>query len=280
MKLHLIAISLLGLGLTGTPGFAAEMARPGAVNYVEGAVAIDGQAIAARDVGNAGLEPGQVLTTDAGRAKILLTLGVFLRVDANSAVKMVSPDLTLTQVELTRGRASVEVDEIHEQNNLQVIVGGVATRLEKTGYYEFNADKSTVMVFKGKATVQTADGKTREVKDHHELALMAGPQKPVDFDAQAAKDDLYNWNSLRSQYLAEANNQMAGQYTGEGYAPGWYWNPYIWGYTFIGPGPFYSPFGWGFYPFGWTGGWYGGWSGGYYPHGGFGGGFHGGGGHR
>jgi hypothetical protein len=276
MKLHWIAISLLGLGLTATPGFAAEPGRPGMVNYVEGAVAIDGQALAARDVGNAALEPGQELTTAAGRAEILLTPGVFLRVDANSAVRMVSPDLTLTQVELVSGHAGVEVNEIHDQNNLQVIVAGVPTRLEKNGYYEFDASKPAVMVFKGKATVQTADGRTREVKDHHEFALTAGAQKPADFDTQTARGDLYNWSSLRSQYLAEANNQIAGQYAGEGYAPGWYWNPYTWGYTFIGAGPFYSPFGWGYYPFGWYGGVYGGWGGGYYPHGGFGGGFHGG----
>jgi hypothetical protein len=106
--------------------------------------------------------------------------------------------------------------------------------------------------------------------------------------------------TFRSQYLAEANNQIAGEYVGgPGFAPGWYWDPYMWDYTFIGMGPFYSPFGWGFYPYVWAGGWYGGWYGGHYGyrgvgrvggpvHGfagggfrggaGFGGGFHGGGG--
>ena len=157
------------------------------------------------------------------------------------------------------------------------------------------------MVFKGEAKTEVGDGKWREIKGHHELALAAGAndqtlakEKPADFDTHAS-DDLYNWSNLRSQYLAEANNQMAGEYADAGYYPGWYWDPYGYGYTFIGPGPFYSPFGWGFYPFGW-GGWYGGWYGrpgyryGYYGHGGYrygevahggfhdGGGFHGGGG--
>ncbi|HVT96880.1 MAG TPA: hypothetical protein VHE33_05185, partial [Acidobacteriaceae bacterium] len=72
---------------------------------------------------------------------------------------------------------------------------------------------------------------------------------------------LYKWSSLRSDYLAQANNQLAAQY-GEGYAPGWYWDPWMTGYTFLGPSPFYSPFGWGFYPFGYAGGYWGG----YYPH--------------
>ena len=78
----------------------------------------------------------------------------------------------------------------------------------------------------------------------------------ADFNTDANKDDLYNWNSLRSQYLAEANNQIAGDYAGgPGFDPGWYWDPYMLGYTYIGFGLFDSPFGWGFYPFGWEEGW-------------------------
>ena len=305
MRLRSNLIVLLGLGLMGAPAFAAgqataEPARPGTVNYVEGAAYLDGQPLNAKDVGSIGLDAGQELRTGTGKAEVLLTPGVFLRLGSNSTVKMVSPDLTLTQVEIEKGRAGVEVDEIHEQNNLQIVDAGVATRLEKVGYYEFNADQPTAMVFKGKAEVEAGNGKTKEIKEHHELALISGSnsqtiasEKTASFDTHASGDDLYNWSSLRSEYLAEANNQIAGQYGAAGYYPGWYWNPYMAGYTFIGGGPFYSPFGWGFYPFGWGGyyGFYGGryyGRGGYYhggvvAHGGFaGGGFHvgGGGGHR
>ena len=75
-------------------------------------------------------------------------------------------------------------------------------------------------------------------------------EKPANFNINEAKDDLYNWNSLRSQYLAEANNQIAGQYVdGSGFYPGWYWDPYACGTTPSSAiDPFYSPFGWGFYP--------------------------------
>jgi hypothetical protein len=166
-----------------------------------------------------------------------------------------------------------------------VVVAGVPTQLMKTGYYEFDANHPTAMVFKGKAEVNVGDGKLKTVKDHHEFALAAGgPEKSVSFDSHAVEDDLYNWSSLRSQYLAEANNQIAGEYAGAaGFNPGWYWDPYGWGYTYIGLGPFASPFGWGFYPYGglYWGGFYGGrygyYGGGYrgrgvYGHQGFGGG--------
>jgi hypothetical protein len=261
------------------PAFAAQPARPGTVNYVEGAAYIDGQQIDSKQIGNIDLNPGRELTTAKGKAEVLLTPGVFLRVDDNSAVRMISPDLTLTQVQIDKGRAGVEVDEIHDQNNLQIIDAGVTTRLQRNGYYEFDAGKPEVMVFKGKADVEVGSNKGKEVKGNHELALDAengtslAKEKPSSFEANASNDDLANWSRLRSQYLSEANNELAPEYAADGYYPGWYWDPYGFGYTFIGAGPLYSPWGWGFYPFGWYGGWGGGWYGrpiyghGYYGHG-------------
>ena len=148
------------------------------------------------------------------------------------------------------------------------------TQLLKTGLYEFNANDDVAQVFKGRAAALVAPNKWVVIKGSHELALNEGPgQKPQHFDQDAAKDELYNWSSLRSEYLSEANGQLSGYCGYAGYAPGWYWDPWMFGYTFIGPYPFYSPFGWGFYPFGYYGGiGYGG----YYGRGFYGGrGFHG-----
>jgi hypothetical protein len=304
MMPNLTTIAVAGLGMMlAVPAFCANSARPGTVNYIEGAAYLNGQQLTGKSVGSTDLNPGEELSTQTGKAEILLTPGVFLRLDDNSEVKMISPDLTKTQVELEHGRAGIEVDEIYPQNNLDILDAGVTTQLVKNGYYEFNADQPTAMVFDGKAAVEVGDGKYRVVKSHHELALVSGPgdkrlanKKPASFNTDEAKDDLYNWNSLRSQYLAEANNQIAGEYVGgPGFAPGWYWDPYMWDYTFIGMGPFYSPFGWGFYPYGWYGGGYGGLygyrgigrvggpvhgfaGGGFHGGAGVGGGFHGGGG--
>jgi hypothetical protein len=313
LKVLIVAmIAFGGLGLMTVPAFAADgpsqpgpqqmgnpqMGNPGAVNYIEGTAHLDGNVLNRQSVGSAAMNAGDVLTTGAGKAEVLLTPGVFLRVGDDSAVKMISPELENTQVELERGRAAVEVDQIFPQNMIQVVDAGKATQLMKPGYYEFDANQPEAMVFKGEAEVALGDGRWEKVKEHHELALASTARlKTVDFNANPVNDDLYNWSSLRSHYLAEANNQIAGQYAYEpGFYPGWYWDPWMLDYTFIGPGPFYSPFGWGFYP--WGGfygglGWYGrGYGYGYYGHpgyygghayvGGFhgdaGGGFHGGGG--
>lgn len=271
-----ITVPMLALGLAAAPAIFAQSqesnanaAGPGTINYVQGAVSIDGQPITRKQIGSATLEQGDELTTGNGRAEILLTPGVFLRVDRNSAVKMVSPMLDLTQVELDKGKAGVEVDEIHDENNLQVIDADVTTRLQKTGYYEFDANHPEVMVFKGSADVQIPDTSGKEVKGNHQFMLAgAANGQPVAREKQQnlkdnrADDSLFNWSKLRARYLTEADQQMAEENGGD-MNPGWDWDPFMMGYAYMG-GPFFSPFGWGFGPFGWGGGmgWGGGWYGG------------------
>jgi len=210
-------------------------------------------------VGSATLAQGQTVTTTTGHAEVLLTPGVFFRLGQNSAATMVSPNLTDTAVQIDHGRAAVEVDQLFKQNNIHIVENNIPVQLIRTGFYEFNADNATVQVFDGEAAVSKGDGRWTVVKAGHELSLAEGNgEKPVKFDKdQAEQSGLYKWSSLRSDYLAQANQQLAGEY-GAGYAPGWYWDPWMYDYTFLGPYPFYSPFGWGFYPFGYGYGYYGG----------------------
>lgn len=277
MRFRRMMIALLGIGALCAPAFGADVPRPGTLNYVEGTASLEGRQINDRDVGATALQPGQVLTTGEGKAEMLLTPGIFLRMDDHSAVKMVTPDLTPTKVELLRGRAGVEVDQIFPQNVVQIVDGGVITQLIKPGYYEFDAKQPTVLVFKGRAEVFEGGKKWQTVKDHHEMALVAdGHVKPANFNVRDAEDELYNWNSLRSEYLAEDNNQIAEEYGGaSGFVPGWYWDPYAWDYTYLGWGPFWSPFGWGYYPWGGYWGWGGFYGRGFYGHNFYGNGYHG-----
>jgi FecR protein len=251
-RLKAILLSLATLCAPVALAQTANPAVPGTVNYVEGSASIDGRMLNQRSVGSAQLQPGQVLETANGKAELLLTPGVFLRVGENSAVKMVSPDLLSTQVELDRGRADIEVDEIHPRNNIEVVEAGAHTRLLKNGFYAFNADNHTVRVFKGEAELieNGAGNKQLKVKGDRQVALAANEAvKSVSFNRNQAEDSLYSWSSLRSQYLAEANINLAWQYAGYGsLAPGWYWDAGFWGYTWLpGDGLLWSPFGWGFY---------------------------------
>jgi hypothetical protein len=229
-------------------------AYPGTLNYVEGQASIGDQILNSKSIGNAQLQPGQTIVTQQGKAELLLTPGTFLRVGDNSAVKMISPDLTDTEVQLQRGQATVEVTDLHKQNDLRVEENGSVTQLVKNGFYDFDADQGAVRVFDGQARVQV-DDRDVKVKGGHELDLGSSELKAQKFDKDQFQDTgLYKWSTLRSAYLAEANADLAPTYVVDGglgpgwLGAGWYWSPSFDCYTFVpADGIFYSPFGWGFY---------------------------------
>src|ERR1700757_338271 len=84
-------------------------ASPGTVNYVEGQVSLNTQALNAKSVGSALVEPGQSIVTEQGKTEVLLTPGVFLRLGDRSAARIVSAGLTDTRVAVEQGEAMVEV---------------------------------------------------------------------------------------------------------------------------------------------------------------------------
>ena len=241
--------------LLSSPAWGSLPPQPGTVNYIEGQAAIGAQALTEKSMGSAALAAGQSLSTENGRAEILLTPGVFLRVDHHSSVRMVSPGLADTIMTLEKGRAMVEVAEIRPENNIRIGENNSSTQLLKAGLYNFDADRGLIQVFDGRAEVQIA-GQRIEVKSGHQVALnVTRKLKERKFDKQADTDDFYRWSSLRASYLAEANVDAARTYAGgTGYSPGlwsgdgWYWDPGFDAYTFIpDDGVFFDPFGWGFY---------------------------------
>jgi hypothetical protein len=229
--------------------WADTSARPGTVNYVEGQAAMGGQTLSAKSTGTE-LTENQSLTTLNGKAEILLTPGVFLRLGPNSSLRMLAAGLTDTQVQLEQGRAMVEVDQVFAENHLRVLVGSVAIDLQKKGLYDFDMARNEVRVFDGEALI-VENGRRIEIKGGHEVNLAMGADvKAHGFDKKAFEDDVYNWSRLRSSYLADANVGQASVYAGGAgfFGAGWYWNPWYSAYTFIpGDGFFYNPFGWGFY---------------------------------
>jgi hypothetical protein len=248
-----LLLSLATLSATAF-GQAANQARPGTLNYIEGQASIEGRPITPNSVGNTELEGGQYLSTANGKAEILLTPGVFLRLGNDSTVQMISPNLTHTEVKLERGHANVEVDQLYKQNIILIDLEKGQTQLLQNGLYTFNADSSTVRVFDGKAAVfpganLQADTKPIDVKGGRELALTGEPTKPQHFNKDQAQGDLYRWSSLRSEYLGEANVDLAEEYAGvSSFDPGWYWAGGPYGYTWLpGDGLFWNPFGYSFY---------------------------------
>lgn len=218
----------------------ANSALPGTLNYVEGQVSMGAETLNSKSIGSAQLQTGQALTTDSGKAEILLTPGVFLRLDDHSSATLISPNLTDTQVEITKGRAMIEVAQLYKANDIRVLQNGSIAQLLKPGLYDFDAGQNQVRVLDGEALVRDGDHQMK-LKSGREVSLDNGaPFKARKFDKKGLEaSDLYRFSSLRSSYLAEANVDVArGYVSGYGYGPGWYgagwyWNPWFSAYTFI-----------------------------------------------
>jgi len=227
----------------------AQEAAPGTINCVEGHVAVDGQEVGA-DASVAAVQPGHVLETQQGRAEVLLTPGVFLRVAENSTIKMDEASQKDVRFELVRGEALVEVDQVDQRRQLDVVDKDADARLEQRGIYLFNASQPAIAVYSGKIRVED-DRRVRSLGRGAELKLDGGALKAQRFDRKET-DAIYAWTLRRADYASQVS-----EWTGEGllgldgsgyYAEGWYWNPWFRSWAFVpAKGHRVSPLGYGFY---------------------------------
>jgi hypothetical protein len=248
----------------------AQMPRPGSLNYVQGQVSAAGQPLTLESVGHFALMPGQAVDTSAdGYIEVLLTPGAFLRVGPNSEFNISAVGLADTRINLARGNALVEIDQLISGTHVEVTFGPTSVDMLKKGLYGFAANPPMLRVFDGKADIV---GMTthHDAGKHDQIELSDNPAlKKSSFDENQAKQDpLFVWSAARSRAESDQNKLVAQNPAG--YYPsgeGWFWDPYANYYGFWAPGYFYSPFGFGFY-------------GGFYPgfYHGFYGGFRGGGG--
>jgi hypothetical protein len=258
LKTPFLAVGALLLApfLAAAQNASPYQATPGTVNYVEGHATIDGNSIGTGSLRSTVVAQGQTLETGINsKAEMLLIPGVVIRLGDNTAVRMVSPTLVNNQVEVLRGSAMVEADQIAKDNHLVVTDHGTNVVLEKKGLYSFNADQPQVAVFDGEAHVVMAD-KSYNLGKGRELMLQAG-EKARDFNTKQ-QGELYAWSRMRSEYMAQANGYSAQTILAYDpwwwYGTGWYWNPYFDTWAFVpGAGYFYSPFGFGFFSPGYVG---------------------------
>jgi hypothetical protein len=252
MVLQTFRLQCVAILAFAIPAFATALARPGTLNFVEGQVLVDGRDISTQSVGSTTLNPGSVLSTQAGKAEVLLTPGVFLRLGSNSEVRMLSAGLMDTRIQVDRGVTLLEATDLQKENKIRISAAGLNTTLKDEGLYRVDADRSSVAVFDGKAEVRQGDEQV-EVKKGKTVVASDAPLKAEKFDRNEAKktDELYQWSSLRSKYLAGASAVMAQRVLVQPslwYGSGWYWDPYMSTYSWLpGSSAYYSPFGYGFY---------------------------------
>ncbi len=256
----------------------------GVVQYVEGRAFLGDKPVEPKFGTFPDIKENQEFRTEDGRAEILLTPGVFLRLGENSAIRMLSTRLVDTRVEVLSGAAIVESSEMPKDNAVQLVYKKDSVSLQKQGLYRLDTEPARFQVFEGEAVVTDPSG---------QLTLRGGKQTNLagvlmaeNFDRKADDQDaLYRWSDRRASYVAQANVASAasasassggygsGGYGGYGYgfggygygglssmlgynsfaynplfAGGWAFNPVFGMYTYIPYSGFgYSPFGYTYY---------------------------------
>ncbi|MBI4903547.1 MAG: FecR domain-containing protein [Acidobacteria bacterium] len=230
-------------------GQQAISVRSGLVHLAEGKATLDGTPVNLRFGAYPIMKDGAVLRTATGRVELLLTPGAFLRMDNNTAVKMVSGKLSDTLVEVSSGAALVEVAGLEKEHRVTVRVGGLSTELVKPGLYRFDASPARVRVFDGRAEV--TQGKeslplTRGKETVDTAVLMAAKFSTKDYD------ELYVWSKARAASVAQANMVAARSLRSTGSSRSlsnmWLWNPAYGLVTYIPrSGAYHSAFGYYYY---------------------------------
>lgn len=257
---------LLGSGDTQIFGQSVVSVRSGLINYSEGDVLINGQPLQRRFGTYVSLKAGSDLVTRQGRAELLLTPNAYLRVGAESAIRMVADSLADTRVELLGGSAVLDSSGAPGNTPMTIALHDSSVRFVTPGKFRLDSDPPQLRVYEGDAEVQE-NGKTVKVGPSQLLPLNGAPIVRAFTDGSDGALDL--WSDERHTMIAsnltdaqsigdpltDPDPTLAGNYGYPGYIPmlgypGMIGGPYPGGvYTTLGYGmpgygmPGYNPYG-------------------------------------
>lgn len=249
------ALSLGAFFVTGAMAQMAISAKSGLVSYIEGRVMLGQEEVVLKMGGRlTEMKPEDTLKTEEGRAEVLLTPGVILRLGENSSIKMIANRLEDTRVELTSGTAVVEATELDKAHAVTLLVGEAAVGLRKMALFGLDV-QTGIKMYKGEA--QVIAGGNAQILREGRIMSATDTFAVAKFDKDAT-DPLFRWANRRSEMLAMANIASAksmqrgfngGSGLGMGYLQGgWMYNPYFGMFTYMPlSGLIRSPFGFQYY---------------------------------
>ena len=181
-------------------------AHSGVVSYFEGSVSIDGQTLEHRTGRFIEIKPGSELRTEVGRAEILLTPGVLLRVGNGSAIRMVSNRLIDTRLEFLSGAAALDSRNAAPGDPITISYKEYQMRFARAGSYRMDSAPAQLRVEQGEAdVVYHAESATLKAGQ----ALTFSPRLVARADDQPAADDFARWENDRSAALSAENKAAA-----------------------------------------------------------------------
>jgi len=197
------------LALMVASGQSVRSTHSGLVYFFDGYVFIGQEQVQQKFGRFQEIGEGNVLRTELGRAEVLLTPGVFLRVDENSAIRLQSNSLSDTRIELLRGSVIVEVT--HEAANPPdtLIYKNWQVRLSENSVARIDSEPGQLRVLSGTATVLTDDASGNATVQRGEVLPLASVL--VAEPAATPAGDTFNvWSMNRSSVVSEDNTIAAG----------------------------------------------------------------------
>jgi hypothetical protein len=208
-RLALLSL-MVGLALlVPVSGQSVVSTHSGVVYFFEGSVFIGDQPLQQKFGKFPDIGEGGELRTEKGRAEVLLTPGVILRVGENSSIKMVSTKLSDTRVELMSGSAILESAEPNAADNVSLIYKDWDVRLPQEGVVRIDADPGQVNVYKGQAEVHTGSEEARVTVTSGQNLPLAKVLVPEDTTV-ASNDPFKAWAMSRSQDISSDNATAKG----------------------------------------------------------------------
>jgi len=206
-----VALAAAMLALGAIPAYAQPVisAKSGLVAYVHGEVFLGDQQVEPSLTSFPEVKEKMVLRTAEGRAEVLLSPGVFLRMGEYSSFRMVTNRLIDTRLELLTGSAVVEADEVAKDTNVTIVARQAAVLIAKHGLYRFDMEPARVKVFDGVASVTTGE-QTTPVGAGRLLNLDSLTASVEKFNKEET-DALDRWSKRRAEDVATANVSSAKQ---------------------------------------------------------------------
>jgi hypothetical protein len=197
-------VSVLALPAVGQSVIST---RSGIVHFFEGSVYLDNQPLEPHPGRFPSVPQGAELHTADGRAEVLLTPSVFVRLGEKTTIRMVANELSNTRVELLAGSAVVDAAEPVSGQSVTLVYKNWSVRFLEEGVYRIDADPARLWVLQGKAEVSPG-GKEEALSVEQGMDLpLAAVLVPERF-VEPPRDALSAWAEGRQQSIS-ADNAIA-----------------------------------------------------------------------
>ena len=180
----------------------------GVVHYFEGSVYLGDQPLVPHPGKFTTLPKGAELRTAEGHAELLLTPTVFLHIGEKSAIRMLTNELSDTQIELLRGSAIVDSAEPTRGTAVTLLYRNWSLCILEQGRYRIDADTGRLWVLSGRVQVSSGDDERRisvEQGMYLRFAAVLVPDRSVD----QPRDAFSTWVESRQQAIAADNAVVA-----------------------------------------------------------------------